>query len=419
MTTPMAPIFNAQYTEFRSFFVPYRLAADLLAGYSTRKSPFVKVFGEDNAKADAKIIVPLDEQELPQVSTMFANACAQKVFKPFGGLFDALDYQPDPGVTGIPAKEAWFKKINFLSMASYELIYQHAYRNENREAPTSSSLYRFLFNAYSRTSNINDYDDSYHKANREKDYYSGAQPFTQKGDAISIVQFGDIPVVSDNVTQFEITKLQDFVITASPDGVNLDNGLNTGNLKVNLSSYPGLSIEELRLLVKSQEMLEKDMLYGNSYSKWLNAHFGKHPISLELDEPLELKKVTITSEMQAIFQTSTIPNEQSILGTIGANATTRSEEFEIVPRFEFKEYGYLIICACHKAQNSYDALYYKPKHIFKRKRFDFYVPELNDLGYQPIKGEEFCFASNGENSVGFTPYRADFFLCSSCFFKNA
>ena len=30
MTTPMAPIFNAQYTEFRSFFVPYRLAGIVL-----------------------------------------------------------------------------------------------------------------------------------------------------------------------------------------------------------------------------------------------------------------------------------------------------------------------------------------------------------------------------------------------------
>ena len=88
MTTPQAPLLNAMYTEIRAFFVPHRLSSDLLAGFNTRKSPYVKVFGEDDSKTGARVVVPLNEQKLPDVSIMFANACAQKVFKPVGGLFE-------------------------------------------------------------------------------------------------------------------------------------------------------------------------------------------------------------------------------------------------------------------------------------------------------------------------------------------
>lgn len=94
MTTPIAPIFNAQYTEFRAFFVPHRLSTDLLAGYKTRKSPWVKVFGEDNASANASIVVPLSEQKLPDVSSGFSTDFKSINFSNFGGIFDSLDLQP-------------------------------------------------------------------------------------------------------------------------------------------------------------------------------------------------------------------------------------------------------------------------------------------------------------------------------------
>ena len=289
-----------------------------------------------------------------------------------------------------------FEHCNFLSLGAYELIYQKAYRNQNRESATNSALYKWCFNLYNRTSASVSYSDSFHIANREKDYYTGSQPFTQKGEPVRAGLVGTANVVSDE--ELSVTPQTLGSINLSEDGVTIENGIGSvASLYTDLSSAQGIPIEELRLLIKTQEMLEKDMMYGSDYASSLNAHFGTAPISTELEEPLELNKVTITSEMQAIFQTSTTANEQTILGTIGANATTRSNEFEIVPYREFKEHGYLIICAVHKAQNSYDSLDYKPKHLFKKERFDFYTPELNDLGYQPVSRLEFAPCSFNEN----------------------
>lgn len=396
MTTPIAPIFNAQYTEFRAFFVPHRLSADLLAGYKTRKSPWVKVFGEDNASSNANIIVPLAQQTLPNLSNQFRTDFINGTKLSFGGIADALDLEPSPDMVSDGVDNVLIPEFNFLNLAAYELIYQKAYRNQNRESATNSDLYKFLFDGYNRSGSVT-YNDNFHKAQREKDYFTGSQPFTQKGDPINAPIGDSAPVKvkvsgTSNVsvgTHATVTNT-DMVLTSRETGLNaaFDSGLN-GQIYADLKSATGVNVETLRLMIKTQELLEKDMMYGSDYASSLNAHFGTAPISLVLDEPLELKKVTITSQMQAIFQTSTTSGEQTILGTIGANATTQSGEFEIVPNTEFKEWGYLIICATHKSQNSYDALMYKPRHIFKKARFDFFTPELDDLGYQSVQRREF------------------------------
>lgn len=406
MSTPIAPIFNAQYTEFRAFFVPHRLSADLLAGYKTRKSPWVKVFGEDNASASSSIIVPLKDQKLPNFSQGFNTDYASITYKAFGGLLDSLDVSDTLG-------DFSANDFNFLNLAAYELIYQKAYRNENRESATESLLYRFLFDAYNRSSGIV-FDDEFHTASREKDYFTGAQPFTQKGDPVSVGLVGNAPVSVKAVESDNDSHDVNLGIAPDSSTVEINNQYDvqtTLKFFADLTEVQGVNIEQLRLMLKTQELLEKDMMYGTRYSESLNAHFGTSPISLVLDEPLELKKVTITSQMQAIFQTSTTANEQTILGTIGANATTSSGNFEIVPLTEFKEHGYLIICAVHKAQNSYDSNLYRPKHVFKKDRFDFYTPELNDLGYQPVTRKEF-YADNMDvsvdESVGFNEAFAEY-----------
>lgn len=404
MTTPKAPIFNAQYTEFRAFFVPHRLSADLLNGYSTRKSPFVKVFGEDNASTGAQIIVPLANQKLPDISSKALSDIVNGSLNSFGGILDALDIESESIYDG---DDSFISECNFLNLAAYELIYQYCYRNENREAATNSDLYKWCFNAYNRASSVT-FKDGFHKANREKDYFTGSQPFTQKGEPVTAGLIGNANVVAvdekhslgqdiflgnDTTTsseQYETLSIIGGLVGSSNVSVpSTYHSVDLTNLVADLSSASGINIEQLRIMIKTQELLEKDMMYGSKYIESLNAHFGTAPMSLVLEEPLELKKVTITSQMQPIFQTSSTANEESILGSIGANATTQSGEFEIVPETEFKEYGYLIICAVHKAQNSYDAFEYKPKHIFKKSRFDFYTPELNDLGFQPVQRKEF------------------------------
>lgn len=423
MTTPKAPLLNALYTELRAFFVPHRISADLLAGYNTRKSPYVKVFGEDNAKASATIVVPLDEQKLPDVSSAFCNAVNSVVKNPFGGLFDALDYE-DKGLSSFDAKVAWYKKLNFLSMAAYELIYQSCYRNQNRESSTESKLYQLLYNAYNRYTNQTDYDDSFHKANREKDYFTGAQPFTQKGDPVEVGLIGDAILTGD--AKFKTADGADLPAGLNPVNASAVDGASTGDvelytddgvdgIKIDLSSVKaslatasGVNIEQLRLMIKTQEMLEKDMMYGSDYASYLNAHFGVNILKGFLDEPQEIRKLLVTSQMQAVLQTSSNENEPSILGTIGANATTQSGDLEIVPETFFPEYGYLIICAVHKTQNVYDALYYKPKHIFKKMRFDWFVKELEDLGYQKTSGDEFNYSVNGSDAVGFNESYAEY-----------
>lgn len=411
-TTPVAPIFNALYTEYRCFFVPHRLSADLLNGYSTRKSPWVKVFGEDNASADSKIVVPLTEQALPKVKGANFNYALTVYRQQLGkddNIFDSLDYPVNDST--LLGNEYLIKNFNFINVAAYELIYQRYYRNENYESATESPLYKFLYNRYNAditSTEVNafvSFKFDFHKANREKDYFTGAKPFTQKGDAVSVNLTGDAKLKADIDDSYEVDGGQiTFEAMENPETKDIVRL----NLKADLSSVSGISIEELRLLIKTQELLEKDMMYGTRYCESLNAHFGTCPLDLTLQDPQELYRTTITSNMQAIFQTSSTDGEASILGTIGANSSTQTDPFVILPETEFKEHGLIMIIATHKLQNVYDSRYFCPKFNLKFGRFAFFTPELNDLGYQNILPAEMpSFSSRGFNEA-FAEYRFKF-----------
>ena len=428
--TPKAPIFNSMYTELRAFFVPMRLCADLLNGYKTRKSPWVKVFGEDNASSSAGVIVPLANQTLPSFTSShrFITDLNTYMSNPHPGdnVFDSLDLT-DADSGGV----SYLATMNYLNLAAYELIYQRHYRNENYEAATASTLYRLLFDAYnaSKASVTIGSAFTFERANREKDYFTGVKPFTLKAASpVSVGLASEAPIVG--ASAMHNTGPINFGITASqkiPAGSSLGAStsqalgyatgsfssgttVNATNLVADLSSASGITIEELRLLIKTQELLEKDAMYGSLYVESLNAHFGTCPLDLTLQDPQEIYKTTITSNMQAIFQTSSTSGEASILGTIGANSTTQTDPFIILPETEFKEHGILMICAVHKLQNVYDAGWFKPKFLYKKARFDFYTPELNDLGYQPVTKSEYVGSTNsifGFNE-SFAEYRYKF-----------
>ena len=429
-TTPIAPVFNAMYTELRSFVVPIRLCADLLNGYKTRKSPWVKVFGEDNSVENSRIIVPLSEQALPKFTSTHQFIYDLRTYyndmTTRNNVFDSLDlYDPYFGESG-----EFMEDMNYLNLAAYELIYQRHYRNENYEAATASPLYRLLFDAYNHDKSGVSFPLSFtfEKANREKDYFTGMKPFTQKGDAPLINIAGKAPVVgvdsSDNIKLDEISiegktggialtvggtskagRLQ-VSNTSTPLGSNSGLGDNTFDLVADLRSVRGISVEELRLLIKTQELLEKDAMYGSLYAESLNAHFGCCPLDLTLQDPQEIYRTTVTSNMQAIFQTSSTSGESSILGTIGANSTTQTDPFVILKETTFKEHCIIMICAVHKLQNVYNSDWFKPKFIFKNSRFDFYTPELNDLGYQPVTQHE--MVKGNSPVVGFNEAFAEY-----------
>lgn len=438
--TPIAPIFNSLYTEIRSFFVPYRLCADLLNGYKSRKSPFVQVFGEDPSSENSNIVVSLDNQKLPDftIEHNFIKDIYNYMdsYDSADNVFNTLDYE-DETISLDSLIE-----YNFLELAAYELIYQRHYRNENYESATESELYQLLFDAYnvSKASVGISSTFTYEIANREKDYFTGMKPFTQKGDPVE-VSLGDTANLKADSSLHDLkaplqladkdgraTKDYLGVYNAvgssknevwavhDPEGGNISASLLSGgypisktNLVVDLASAKGISIEDLRLLIKTQELLEKDAMYGSRYAESLNSHFGTAPLDLTLQDPQELYKTTITSNMQAIFQTSSTSGEESILGTIGANSTTQTDPFVILPETEFKEHGILMICAVHKLQNVYDSLVFKPKMRFKKARFDFYTPELNDLGFQEVSDKEMRSVSGraGFNEA-FAEYRFKF-----------
>ncbi|QCS36320.1 major capsid protein [Capybara microvirus Cap1_SP_244] len=400
MQTPIKPLFNAVYDDFYLCFVPHRQSADLLNGYKTRKSPFVKVFGEDPTGTD--VIVPFENQMLPKI-----NANHYQI------IFDGISILDKLGVRGRDKKIV--PGYNFLSLAAYELIYQSIFRNENRESVTNSSLYRKLFNLYNNvTPSLTLEDLQPHKANREKDYFTGSKPFTQKGEAPRINLSGDVSisphVQGDASVVLETKGLSSaearFSTTATLQNPHLINNAN-GNILPTISdesiqniineldiygdmSTVSITAKQLRLLLKTQEMLEKDAIYGSKYQEQIFSSFGIKPYPLELDDPLLLSHDTVTNNFQMVFQTSQTSDEPAILGTVGANSTTQAV-FELFKNgsYEFKEYGYLMVVATTRSQNAYSARHYHDRKDFKTSRFEFYTPELNDLGYQDILPCEF------------------------------
>ena len=401
----LAPIMHRVDVFTHFFFVPNRLVFDKWESFITG--------GEDG-----------QDDTVPPTITAGSDGFA------VGSLADYMGLPT--GVKGIT--------VSAMPFRAYDLIYNEWYRDENNIEPVTVS-----------TDAGSDVTTSTVLLDRawEKDYFTSALPWTQKGTAASlpIGTLGRIPVVgdgqhfiamdlSDYGTAGEGNKMTSKESTIGSAGfggarftlINGSTSGSTGTISsegnastqlvaqqrgLNITSDPdkttvyadasdisigSATINDLRLAFQVQRWLEKNARSGSRYVESILAHFGVRSSDARLQRPEYLgggRSPIIISEVLQTSQTDATSAQP--LGQMGGHGFSAQRTHQFTKSFE--EHGFIIGIMSIMPRTSYQQ---GIRRMWSRDtRYDYYWPVFAHLGEQAILNKE-IYAQDPTTDTGST-----------------
>lgn len=290
-----------------------------------------------------------------------------------------LDYM------GIP--HTFRGNLNALPIRAYNKIYNEFYRDQDLQSESAEDSNALRNCAW------------------EKDYFSQARPWQQKGPEISL-PLGTKAPVSGIATQFDATfptadigvketgKTGNQVYAKAVLSTGVDpeiiaiqedpNNPGRPNIYADLSDAGALPINELRRAFALQRYAEARARYGSRYTEYLQA-LGITAADQRLQRPEYLgggkQTISFSEILSTVDQTA---DAQQPLGTMGGHgiAGMRSRKYR---RF-FQEHGYVITMMSVRPKAIYmDAT---ERHWYHQDKTDYYQKELMQIGQQPIYNKE-------------------------------
>lgn len=359
------------------FFVPNRLIFDQWEDFIT---------GGENGTAS------------PVFPSFKLNGQVDKAqFYKVGGLLDHL---------GLPVQQ--FNqdtelRINALPIRAYYLIWNEYFRDQNvmAELPIDKSA------GIKALDLMNDGDLL--KRAWKKDYFTSALPWAQRGPQVSINTMADNAKVG---VQQSGGSFEAVHVGSATSG---DNYSIRGQGQAILPGEPLIvdneasvtSINELRRAYRLQEWLEKNARGGARYIEQILSHFGVRSSDARLQRPEYIgggKTPVMVSEVLQNSETS----ETSPQGNMAGHGVSAGSS----PFFKrhFEEHGFIIGLLSVTPTPAY--MQGVPRLFDKFDKFDYYWPEFDALGEQPIKKQELYYDSDNpsENTetFGYTPRYAEY-----------
>lgn len=449
MLVQKAPVMHRVNVYFHWFFVPYRLVWDDWKTFITG--------GEDGNQTP---IFPRF-----QINS-FTNVL--EFMKP-GSLCDYLGI-PCPqtfGYTKASDSSAWnIIPFNLLPFRAYHLIWNEYYRNQNLQDEFKFSHDSGIF--LDLIANNNELANllTLRRHNWEKDYFTSALPWTQRGGDVSLPIQTTISGTETYDVRYESpgsgsrADHQRYRFFRSTDGTESpvipglsgnyddvqfdqtrttnDAGANVGGATLSPKSAPDLisdvdprgtlkvdvdfsradldadtmiTINDLRRANKLQEWLERNARGGSRYIEQILSHFGVKSSDARLQRPEFLgggkAPVSFTQVLQTSQTTDTSPQgQQTGYGSAGGSS------FGFKKRFE--EHGILMGIMFVQPRTAYcQGL---PKVFQKFDKFDYYWPEFAHLGEQPIQNMELYMDWKGvdnnldklKETFGYTPRYSEY-----------
>lgn len=424
-STPLMPWMDNADIELDFFFVPTRLLW----------SNWEKFNGASASEWDQKI-----KHQIPQL-----KAPAEGWKK--GGVADHF---------GLPINVGQIE-ISALYFRAYVKIWNDWYRNQNVQ---KESYFNKDNDTLEMGSNGNDYVTDPHRGgillpvNKWPDYFTSCLPSPQKGDPITITtSLAHIPIklpageyiqvasnmlaaydqqnpspwggagLADgqhNITTHISSGMGVQVMSPGIDGadaagnqarINWFGGhirqdeLNDSGIYADASqSKTAISINDLRKSFALQTLLENDAKGGTRYIEIIKAHFGVDSPDARLQRSECLGGSRIPMQNHQVVQMATSENKTP-LGYTGSFTHTTDTGTKWIK--SFTEHGILIGIVSVRTNQTYESGINK---MFTRKdREDFYFPELQGLGEEPVKMKELYATGTpqDEEVFGFMPPYSD------------
>ena len=253
----------------------------------------------------------------------------------------------------------------------------------------------------------------------EKDYFTSALPFLQRGPASSLpISFSgsDVTTVikdsgnkSDTSAYFEqadgtwssysgdivYDSEGNLIINDRASGGNALKGIAFSNLSKFLQAESTLEeieasflINDFRKANKLQAFLEKNARAGARPTEQLRAHFGVKPSDARLQRPEFLGALTMPISISEVLQHSESSQSGTPLGEMGGHGIGVTGNRLFKNRF-FEEHGVMMVLACVVPRSSYFGGL--DRRFIKLDRFSYYWPEFANIGEQPVYKSELFF----------------------------
>jgi len=273
---------------------------------------------------------------------------------------------------GLPV--ATVPAVSALPFRAYSLIWNEFYRDQDLQTPLVVS-----------TASGNDTTTNRNLQNCcwEKDYFTSARPWEQKGAQVTVALGGSAPV--DFLELGNPGRILTRSGTAGNTAINiLQSGGAAGtqiNATANLAGATGITVNALRQSLAIQRFQEARAMYGSRYSEYLRA-IGVRSSDARLNRPEYLGGGVQTIQFSEVVQSAADgANPVSTLRGHGITAM-RSNRFR---RF-FEEHGYVITLMSVLPKTIYTNGLERTWN--RRTKYDFWQKELENVGQQGIANKE-------------------------------
>lgn len=394
MMTPIAPVMDNANLDTYFFFVPYRLIWE----------HWKQFMGEN----DTAPWIQTTEYEIPQIVAP-ENGWTK------GSLADYFGY---------PTKIGGYK-ASALPFRAYALIWNEWFRDQNLKNPCYIHMGDADLNGLdilAATDYVTDVEKGAIpcKVAKYHDYFTSCLPNPQKGPAVNVPLGKTAPVIGGNVD--DITSpgyVTDPGLVNKPllawnsstattlEGVNPD-GTTTGRtandsvmLVTDLSNAVGSTVNQLRQAFAIQRFYEKQALFGTRYIEMIKGHFQVTNPDFRMQRPEYLGGMQTPININQVVQTDATSqqlggsyedgvwtwemSDLSPQGNTAAYSLTSGRNKDLFTH-SFTEHGILMGLACirtvHTYQQGLNAQY------SMKKFYDFYFPELANLGNMPVLNKE-------------------------------
>lgn len=386
MSTPMYPVMDNAYLDVHWFFVPYRLVWS-----------HWREFCGENTDPWAQDT----EYEVPHA-----------VVKPaYGGFWDHIGVPPNVSCD-----------VSALPLRAYQLVWNEWYRDQNLQ---SNQLVDTGDVAQLSTG------DALLTVNKYKDYFTSCLPSPQKGEAVLLPLGEWAPVYTRNTTvpsdgslvglkwatsgasittaaigYFGNAGVGNTTLLSAGDNTSLAHSAEPSNLWADLGNATAATVNQLRQAFAVQRLLERDARGGTRYRELVKAHFGVDTGDARVQVPEYLGGKHIPINISQVVQQSAAADEPTPLGNTGAFSKTVDRGSMFTK--SFVEHGLLLGLASVRTDHTYQQGF--PRYLSRRSRYDFYWPELANIGEQAVKVSEIYAAADqsGEIVFGYQEAWADY-----------
>lgn len=273
--------------------------------------------------------------------------------------------------------------ISALPFRAYESIYNAHYRNQQNNPFKINGVVEY--NKFVTTDDDGADSTPYtlYRKNWEQDFMTSCLPSPQQGTAPLLgarVNTQSYEITTSDGTKYKVNTSNNNVTGISSYAGDVDEStINALNSAIEI----GISINDLRNVNSLQRWLEINAQRGYRYKDQILSHFGVEIECKILDMPEYIGGVSQDVDINAIYQQE--QTDIADLGSFAGVATCMGRSEHQINKY-CDEHGFIMAILCVSPIPSYSQLL--PKYFTKFNALDYFFPEFNHLGFQPVPIKE-------------------------------